>query len=78
MFNHGVVTLVADKLKGLWLCIVYFVNCIRRPGRELPRPSIQPMHEQITTIKYDAFVVILSQRLLYLQDIIACFLIMLP
>ena len=38
-FNHRVVTLVADKLKRQWLCIVYFANCIRQPERKLPRPS---------------------------------------
>ena len=38
-FNHRVVTLVADKLKRQWLCIVYFANCIRQPERRLPRPS---------------------------------------
>ena len=34
-FNHRVVTLVADKLKRQWLCIVYFTNCIRQPERKL-------------------------------------------
>ena len=35
MFNQGVVTLVADKLKGLWLCIVlYFANCMHKTTRE--------------------------------------------
>ena len=38
-FNHREVTLVADKLKRQWLCIVYFANCMRQPERKLPRPS---------------------------------------
>ena len=39
-FNHRVITLVGDKLKRQWLCIVYFANCIRQPERKLSRPSI--------------------------------------
>ena len=35
-FNHRVVTLVAEKLKRQWLCIVYFANCIRQPEWKLP------------------------------------------
>ena len=38
--NHRVVvTLVADKLKRQWFCILYFTECIRQPERKLPRPS---------------------------------------
>ena len=42
LFNHRVVTLVADKLKKLWLATycIYFADCIRQPQRKLPRPSI--------------------------------------
>ena len=41
-FNHRlrVVTLVADKLKRQWLCIVYFANCVRQLERKLPRPYL--------------------------------------
>ena len=33
-FNHRVVTLVADKLKKQWLCIVYSADCIRQLERK--------------------------------------------
>ena len=38
-FNHGVVTLVADKLKKGWLYIIDFSNCLRQLERRLPRLS---------------------------------------
>ena len=34
------VTLVADKLKGQWLCIVYFANWIRQPEKKLLQPDL--------------------------------------
>ena len=37
--KNKLVTLVADKLMRQRLCIVYFANCIRQPGRKLPRQS---------------------------------------
>ena len=43
---HRVVTLVADKLKRQWLCIVYFANCIR----QLESPDhLQPYLVHIVT-----------------------------
>ena len=42
------------------------------PKPYLTTDNPQNSCEQVTTKKYDAFAVILSQRLLYLQDIFAC------
>ena len=44
-FNDRVVTLVVDKLKRLWLCIVHLADCIRKPESKLPRLYI--LHQNL-------------------------------
>ena len=40
-FNHRVVTLVVDKLKKQWFCILYFADC-KTTGEEASQIILQP------------------------------------
>ena len=52
-FNHRVVTLVADKLKKQWVCIMCIADCIRQLERKLPRlPCNQDLAVKVTLNMY--------------------------